>query len=113
MKQISIQFKRDTGLTMRELSKKVGKSNVWVTEFVNGEYKDRKNIDFSINAVATFTGIPIEVIRKYAKGEVSVDNNVIPIINPYHKYVRKQWDSVVLAQKIQKLENQIQAIIGE
>lgn len=115
MNKVTAQFKKEVGISLRELADKIDRTEVWAGSFVSGRYKHHKNIKHLSLYISTILGINIEIILKYALGQIEDENIDIPKLDmkTYQRLKYQEYKSKGLVKKpIKKQPITREEIIG-
>lgn len=112
MNKMTYQFKKEVGLSLKEVATKIGRTHVWVGEFVIGQYKDQKNILYLCNYVASILGVSEDIIKKFALGKIDPDQVVVEKIDmkQYNRAKYLEYKSKGLVKKPQKPQLTIEIV---
>jgi transcriptional regulator with XRE-family HTH domain len=116
MLDLCTQFKIDTGKTIKEVSTQSGLSVDWIRDMVTGKLPYNERLERKLNHISKDTGIALDILIPYAKKEKKVSDDVVNLITvqKQQRDTKNNYYSLkVLSKRIQIIENQVQAIIGE
>ena len=116
MLDICTQFKLDTGKTIKEISAQAGISVDWIRNMILGNLPCNERLERKLKYISLETGIGLDLLMSYAKGEKKVSDDVINLISyqrEQHKNKNNYYSLKDLSKRIQVIENKVQAIIGE
>lgn len=116
MLDLCTQFKVDTGKTIKEVATQSGVSTVWLRDMIKGLLPYNERLERKLKYISSETGIGLDLLMSYAKKEKKVSDDVVSLISyqrEQHKNKNNYYSLKDLSKRIQVIQNQIQAIIGE
>lgn len=111
-KFIALDFKKETGIDSATLAQILGRSRVWVSNFLTGKLKDKNIVKLHLPSLSLITGIDIKILAKYAYGQAE-GSEITEITEPIKEQRTMLTTHRYTLERIAELEAKISQIIGE